>query len=185
MNLKSHHACRPFVEAGNLSQISAYYEEERNVMWMSCCGRQPRPCFNLELVHDILGLAQAARESGLPIDFWVTGSIIPAIFNVGGDLSFLRRRHPLEQATGVDVVRTRLCRLRACGRARLRHGGDLARDGRGHRARRRFRGSARASLRARAERRAHGLPEIAFNLFPGMGGYSLWRARRACGSPRS
>ena len=87
MNLNSHHACRPFVEAGNLSQISAFYEEERNIMWMMLRA-QPRPCFNLELVHDILSLAQAARESGLPIDFWVTGSVIPTMFNVGGDLSF-------------------------------------------------------------------------------------------------
>ncbi|MFP3740556.1 enoyl-CoA hydratase, partial [Burkholderia sp. SIMBA_019] len=48
MNLQNHHACRPFLEAGKLSQISAYYEEERNVMWMMLRA-QPRPCFNLEL----------------------------------------------------------------------------------------------------------------------------------------
>ena len=87
MDLHNHHACRPFLEAGNLSQLSAYYEEGRNIMWMMLRA-QPRPCFNLELVHDILGLAQAARDSGLPIDFWVTGSLIPSIYNVGGDLDF-------------------------------------------------------------------------------------------------
>src|SRR6201999_4436086 len=87
MNLHNHHACRPFLEAATLSQISAGYEEGRNGMLMMLAA-QPRPCFNLDLVHDILELAQAARESGLPIDFWVTGSLIPSIYNVGGDLDF-------------------------------------------------------------------------------------------------
>ena len=72
MNLKNHPACRPFTEAGNLSQISAYYEEGRNI-WMMLCSR-PRPCFTQELVTDIITLARGARESRLPFDFWVTGS---------------------------------------------------------------------------------------------------------------
>ncbi|KAG0916309.1 hypothetical protein G6F31_021356 [Rhizopus arrhizus] len=33
-------------------------------------------------------LARAAKDSGLPIDFWVTGSLVPQIYNVGGDLNF-------------------------------------------------------------------------------------------------
>jgi len=34
MKLLNHPTCRPFTEAGNLSQISAYYEEGRHIMWM-------------------------------------------------------------------------------------------------------------------------------------------------------
>ena len=49
---------------------------------------QPRPCFNHELIDEIMTLARAAKDSGLPIDFWVTGSLIPQIYNVGGDLNF-------------------------------------------------------------------------------------------------
>ncbi|MPW16637.1 enoyl-CoA hydratase [Paraburkholderia sp. CNPSo 3157] len=172
MNLQNHHACRPFLEAGNLSQISAYYEEERNVMWM-ILRAQPRPCFNLELVHDILELAQAARDSRLPIDFWVTGSAIPSMFNVGGDLNFF-----------ADVIRSgRRQELMAYARACV----DCV-----HAAARGFdtgaisiamiEGSAlgggfEAALAhhfvlAQNDARM-GFPEIAFNLFPGMGGYSL------------
>ena len=33
-------------------------------------------------------LAQAAKESSLRFDFWVTGSLVPNMFNVGGDLQF-------------------------------------------------------------------------------------------------
>src|ERR1700748_430027 len=76
MNLKNHPACRPFTEAGNLSQISAYYEEGRNIMWMMMRAH-PRPCFSQELVTDIITLARCARESRLPFDFWVTGSLVP------------------------------------------------------------------------------------------------------------
>jgi DSF synthase len=177
MNLNSHHACRPFVEAGNLSQISAFYEEERNIMWMMLRA-QPRPCFNLELVHDILSLARAAQESGLPIDFWVTGSVIPTMFNVGGDLSFFaeairagRRQELMAYARAcVDCVHaaargfdTGAISIAMIEGTALGGGFEAA--------------LAHHFLLAQNDARM-GFPEIAFNLFPGMGGYSLV-ARRA------
>ena len=70
-----------------MKQISAFYEEGRRVMWMMLRA-QPRPCFNHELIDEIMTLARAAKDSGLPIDFWVTGSLVPQIYNVGGDLNF-------------------------------------------------------------------------------------------------
>ncbi|OAJ62195.1 enoyl-CoA hydratase [Paraburkholderia ginsengiterrae] len=172
MNLHNHHACRPFLEAGNLSQISAYYEEGRNVMWMMLRA-QPRPCFNLDLVHDILELAQAARESGLPIDFWVTGSLIPGMYNVGGDLDFFAeairsgRRHELmayaracvdcvhAAARGFDTGAISIAMVEGTA---LGGGFEAA--------------LAHHYLLAQNDARM-GFPEIAFNLFPGMGGYSL------------
>ncbi|GAB2892943.1 crotonase/enoyl-CoA hydratase family protein [Paraburkholderia jirisanensis] len=177
MNLNSHHACRPFLEAGNLTQIAAYYEEERNIMWMMLRA-QPRPCFNLELVHDILGLAQAARESGLPIDFWVTGSVIPTMFNVGGDLSFFadairsgKRQALMSYARAcVDCVHaaargfdTGAISIAMIEGTALGGGFEAA--------------LAHHFILAQNDARM-GFPEIAFNLFPGMGGYSLV-ARRA------
>lgn len=87
MKLLNHPTCRPFTEAGNLTQISAYYEEERHIMWM-LLRAEPRPCFNQALIEDIMTLAQAAKESSLQFDFWVTGSLVPNMFNVGGDLQF-------------------------------------------------------------------------------------------------
>lgn len=172
MTLQNHHACRPFLEAGNLSQISAYYEEGRNVMWMMLRA-QPRPCFNLDLVHDILELAQAARESGLPIDFWVTGSLIPGMYNVGGDLDFFAeairsgKRHALTAyaracvdcvhaaARGFDTGAVSIAMVEGTA---LGGGFEAA--------------LAHHFLLAQNDARM-GFPEIAFNLFPGMGGYSL------------
>lgn len=176
MHLANHPACRPFTEAGELSQLSPYYEQGRNIMWMMLRSR-PRPCFTIELVNDIIHLARAARESGLQIDFWVTGSLIPEIFNVGGDLDFFveiirsgRRDllmsyarscidglHEIYTGFGTGAVSMAMVEGTALGggfEAALAHHFVLAQTD--------------AKM---------GFPEIAFNLFPGMGGYSLVERR--------
>jgi len=172
MQLQNHPGCRPFYEAGELSQLAAFYEEGRNIMWMMLRS-EPRPCFNQGVLSDILHLARVARESGLRFDFWVTGSQVPEIFNVGGDLSFF-----------VDAIRsgqrdTLMSYARSCidciwemyngfGTGAISIalvegsalGGGLE--------------SALAHHYVLAQKDAKlGFPEVAFNLFPGMGGYSL------------
>ncbi len=172
MQLQNHPACRPFHEAGDMSQLAAFYEEERNIMWMMLRS-EPRPCFNQGLLSDILHLARVARESRLRFDFWVTGSLVPELFNVGGDLSFF-----------VDAIRsgqrdTLLAYARSCidciwemytgfgtGAISISMvegsalGGGLE--------------AALAHQYVLAQKDVKlGFPEVAFNLFPGMGGYSL------------
>jgi DSF synthase len=150
----------------------AYYEEDRHVMWMMLRSA-PRPCFNQQLVTDIIRLARAARESGLRFDFWVTGSLVPEIFNVGGDLNFfvdvIRKGErdrlmayarscidgvwEIYNGFGTDAISIAMIEGSALGggfEAALAHHYVLAQKG--------------TKL---------GFPEIAFNLFPGMGGYSL------------
>lgn len=172
MNQLIHPDCHPFPAAGNMKQISAFYEEGRRVMWMMLRA-QPRPCFNHELIDEIMTLARAAKDSGLPIDFWVTGSLVPQIYNVGGDLNFF-----------AEAIRTgKREALRAYARACV----DCV-----HAASRGFDtgaislamiegtalgGGFEAALAHHfvlAQNNARmGFPEMAFNLFPGMGGYSL------------
>ncbi|NMP25795.1 crotonase/enoyl-CoA hydratase family protein [Rahnella sp. SAP-1] len=172
MNLVDHTACRPFTEAGQMSQLAAYYEEGRNVMWMMLKA-YPRPCFNQALIEDIMKLTYAAKASGLRFDFWVTGSLVPNIYNVGGDLSFFvdsivnEKREALRAyaracidcvhaaARGFDVGAISISMIEGTAlgggfEAALAHHYVLAQN------------TARM-----------GFPEIAFNLFPGMGGYSL------------
>ncbi|WP_206956160.1 crotonase/enoyl-CoA hydratase family protein [Trinickia acidisoli] len=164
--------CRPFHEAGEFTQLSAYYEEDRHVMWMMLRS-EPRPCFNQQLVSDIIRLARAARESGLRFDFWVTGSLVPEIFNIGGDLSFF-----------VDAIRKgERDRLMAYARSCIDGVWEIYNGfGTGAISIAMVEGSAlgggfEAALAHHyvlAQRGAKlGFPEIAFNLFPGMGGYSL------------
>lgn len=172
MNQLIHPDCHPFTAAGNLKQISAYYEEGRRVLWMMLRA-QPRPCFNHELIDEIMTLARAAKDSGLPIDFWVTGSLVPQIYNVGGDLSFFAesirggKREALRAYARacVDCVHaaTRGFDTGAISLAMIEGtalGGGFE--------------AALAHHFVLAQTNARmGFPEMAFNLFPGMGGYSL------------
>ena len=164
--------CRLFTEAGQTTQLVAYYEEGRRTMWMMLRA-QPRPSFNHELIEEIMNLSYTAQRSGLPIDFWVTGSLVPQMFNAGGDLRFFvecirnNRREALRAyaracvdcihsaARGFDTGAVTLAMIEGSAlgggfEAALAHHFILAQN------------SARM-----------GFPEIAFNLFPGMGGYSL------------
>lgn len=172
MNLTDHPACRPFIEAENLTQITPYYEEGRNVLWMMLHA-QPRPCFNPELLQDISRLGHAARSSGLPIDFWITGSTVPQIFNVGGDLNLFTSHI---RAGERDLLRSY---ARACIDAIYE---AMTGFGTGAISIAMVEGTAlgggfEAALAhhyvlAQKDIRM-GFPEIAFNLFPGMGAYSL------------
>ncbi|MFK8257278.1 crotonase/enoyl-CoA hydratase family protein [Erwinia sp. AnSW2-5] len=164
--------CRLFNEAGQMTQLSAYYEEERRTMWMMLRA-QPRPSFNHQLIEEIMNLSYAAQRSGLKIDFWVTGSLVPTMFNAGGDLRFFvesiknGRREALRAyaracvdcihaaARGFDTGAVTIAMVEGSAlgggfEAALAHHFILAQN------------TARM-----------GFPEIAFNLFPGMGGYSL------------
>ncbi len=76
-------------------------------MWMPLRA-EPRPCFNQALIEDVMTLAQAAKESSLPFDFWVTGSLVPKMFNAGGDLQILCQCDQKPQARGDDDLLSRL-----------------------------------------------------------------------------
>lgn len=125
-----------------------------------------------------MNLSYAAQRAGIAIDFWVTGSLVPSMFNAGGDLRFFvesiknGRREALRAyaracvdcihaaARGFDTGAVSIAMIEGSAlgggfEAALAHHFILAQN------------TARM-----------GFPEIAFNLFPGMGGYSLV-ARRA------
>ena len=164
--------CTLFTETERFTQLSGYYEAERRTVWMMLRA-QPRPCFNHALIEEIMNLSWLVRQSGFAVDFWVTGSLVPEMYNVGGDLQFF-----------VECIQNgRREALRAYARACV----DCV-----HAASRGFdtgaitlamvEGSAlgggfEAALAHHfvlAQRDARlGFPELAFNLFPGMGGYSL------------
>ncbi|HBM7601420.1 crotonase/enoyl-CoA hydratase family protein [Enterobacter asburiae] len=169
--------CTLFTDTERFTQLSGYYEAERHTVWMMLRA-QPRPCFNHALIEEIMNFSWLVRQSGFAVDFWVTGSLVPEMYNTGGDLQFF-----------VECIQNgRREALRAYARACV----DCV-----HAASRGFdtgaitlamvEGSAlgggfEAALAHHfvlAQRDARlGFPEIAFNLFPGMGGYSLV-ARRA------
>lgn len=172
MKLDNHPLCRRFVPNKQISQVTAYYEEGRNIMWMMLHSN-PRPCFTLKLIADVMTVAQSARDSGLKIDFWVNGSSVPEIFNTGGDLDFFVQAIRNGDRQGLTAY------ARACVDAvfAVYSGFDTGAVSIAMLEGTALGGGFEAAL-------AHdyvlagkevklGFPEIAFNLFPGMGGYSL------------
>ncbi|HEY9279658.1 MAG TPA: crotonase/enoyl-CoA hydratase family protein [Eoetvoesiella sp.] len=172
MHLKGHPACRPFTEAGTLSQITAYYEEDRNILWMMLHA-YPRPCFNSELLQDIAKLGRAARNCGLPIDFWVTGSTVPQFYNVGGDLQLFashiragNRDELLSYARAcIDAVYEAVTGFGTGAISIAMVEGTALGGG--------FEAALAHQYVLAQNDVKMGFPEIAFNLFPGMGAYSL------------
>lgn len=164
--------CTLFTDTERFTQLSGYYEAERRTVWMMLRA-QPRPCFNHALIEEIMNFSWLVRQSGFAVDFWVTGSLVPEMYNVGGDLQFFveciqnGRREALRAyaracvdcvhaaSRGFDTVAITLAMVEGSAL-----GGGFE--------------AALAHHFVLAQRDARlGFPEIAFNLFPGMGGYSL------------
>jgi len=161
-------------------EISVRYDEELCAVW--CYYKPtPRPCFSVTVLKEALEIQQAIityfkskPEGSAPaIRYLIQASQVPGIFNLGGDLDlFIKliadrdKDKLLEYATScVDI-----CYLNAVSlhlpitTISLVEGTAL---GGGFE-------SALSSNILIAEKSAEmGFPEIRFNLFPGMGAYSL------------
>ena len=172
MTIINQATCKLFTDSVRFTQLAGYYEEERRTLWMMLRA-QPRPCFNHALIEEIMNLSWLVRQSGFEVDFWVTGSLVPEMYNTGGDLRFFvecienGRREALRAYARacVDCVHaasrgfdTGAITLSMVEGSALGGGFEAA--------------LAHHFLLAQRDARM-GFPEIAFNLFPGMGGYSL------------
>lgn len=163
---------------GSYRYLSSRYDPELRAMW---CYMRPtsRPCFTSDFVAEMRHFqnsieqrarndAENSRRDGLR--FHVIASNVPGVFNLGGDLALFLKLiragnregllHYMKSCIEVVHVTSSL----PITTIALVQGEALG-------------GGFEAALAARiliAERRAHmGLPEILFNLFPGMGAYSL------------
>jgi DSF synthase len=160
-------------------------DEARRVFWCRL-NPQGRPCFSLQLLTDIAAMHRSLearfRSAGTdasqaPFRYFVCGSSVPGIFNLGGDLGLFRtliasgdgealRRyghaavesiHRNHTALNLPMVTVALVQGDALG------GGFEC---------------ALAHDVIIAEKSAKfGLPEVLFNLFPGMGAYSFLSRR--------
>lgn len=163
--------CTPYAPVRKLTQLSAFYEPARRTLWM-LTHPHPRPCFTTHLLKEILHVFDAVRSDG-SVDFCVFGSSLDGVFNTGGDLALFAsaiRKDERDELTkyaylcveavyeayrgmGRDVIGIALVEGSALG------GGFEA-------------ALAHQYVFAQKDVRL-GFPEIAFNLFPGMGAYSF------------
>lgn len=163
------------------SHLSVRFDSERGVLWTQLNPKDV-PCFSLDLLgqlrihHDAIeayGSRLTGNGHGQDVRYSVLSSLTPGIFNLGGQLALFRelirsgnRDALLHYATKcIDVIHQRVHHFGSpLATITLLQGDALG-------------GGFEAALTSDviiAERRSQmGFPEILFNLFPGMGAYSL------------
>ena len=180
--MKALHTYQP-LPFGPYEQLNVEYEEDRALLWFKY-NSQPRPCFTPTLLENLNHCQQSVIDyvndggsDSLPIHYLVLASNTPGVHNLGGDLNLFK------QLIG-DRDRAGLTRYAyACIDALYRNATGLGLPlttialvegsalGGGFE-------SALASNVIIAEKGVKmGLPEVLFNLFPGMGAYSLLSRR--------
>mgnify|MGYP000219584873 CR=1 FL=1 len=152
--------------------MSATYDPETCTIWHTM-HIQPRPCFTSAFMRDAVELHGHIRRRVWQVDFYVLRSDAHRVFNLGGDLNLIRDCSLREDWAGVARY-ARLCvdtlhgTLSGFGQQVISIA-EINGDALG--------GGFEAALTFDfmiAERGAKlGFPEVLFNLFPGMGAYSL------------
>ena len=161
-------------------ELCMSYDPANRILWQMMTPLR-RPSFTISLLYEMLAgldlVEDAFATDQAPVEFVVLGSNMPGIFNLGGDLPHFRelierrdRATLLHYAHTCVKVQYRRCsgmNLPICSIALVQ--GDALGGG--------FE-AALANDVIIAERSAQlGLPEILFNLFPGMGAFSFLSRR--------
>lgn len=167
---------------GDFANLQTSYEPARKLLWYYLQPRD-RPCFTEGLLADIRGLQKRLfrryHNDGAADDvrYLVAASTLPGMFNLGGDLAHfleLIRRHDRSGLEGyahacIKVLHVNMIALELPLITFTLVQGDALGGG--------FEAAISSNVVV-AERQARfGLPEVLFNLFPGMGGYSLLARR--------
>jgi DSF synthase len=166
-------------------QIDIEYHSASNALWtyMKPLGV---PCFNIGMVeelHHTFGEVQRNKgkflydNSWSPVDYFVIASRHPYTFNLGGDLALFitliksRDRDALMNYARlcVDAIYTRLINYNASAMTISLVQGDALGGG--------FEFALSSNIIVAEQGVRMGFPEIIFNLFPGMGAYSLLSRR--------
>ena len=167
-------------------QLDYEFDPAAGVLW-GLMNPKGTPCFNLDLLNDIHHHDEALRASRGQIewegkmrnvDYYVAASRVPKVFGLGGDLALFlllikaRDREALAHYARLCIDNV-YARIRNYDCPTLTTISLVQGDALG--------GGFETALSSDviiAEESAHmGLPEILFNLFPGMGAYSLLARR--------
>jgi len=166
---------------GQYDQVSVRYETEHRAIWYTLDPLE-RPCFNMELLaelahfHGCLSrVNQEAIDSGhcLPVRYTVLDSAVPGVFNLGGDLELFNRLITTHDGEGlfayakacIDVLYPNAVNFNQPMTTISLVQGDALGGG--------FEAAISSNIVVAEESARFGLPEILFNLIPGMGAYSF------------
>lgn len=165
-------------------ELDLDFVPETQTLW---CHMRPKgpPSFTQELLAQLIGLrrgiqqifAQQRPQQAAPLRFFVGGSRLPGIYNLGGDLSAFARMIRARDREGlrryahdcVDVGYHMATGFRTPVITIALVKGDALGGG--------FEGALSFHVLVAEKRARFGLPEVIFNLFPGMGAYSFLMRR--------
>lgn len=171
----------PGIAEDRVRHLKTHYDPKYKLSW--CLMKsEPRPCFTAQLLSEfheyIRVVKEEMRESqGEKYDFIVLGSDIPGIFNLGGDLSLFRNHIESNNRDAlfnyaircIDILHENInhldCELTTIALVQ----GDALGGG--------FEAALASNVVIVEKGVKMGLPEVLFNLFPGMGAYSLLSRR--------
>jgi DSF synthase len=166
-------------------QLEVEYDPEMRVLWAYM--KPPgTACFNLGLLEEIRANDRALEKNNgkivfenqlCPVDYYVGASRVPTVFNYGGDLALFvlliksRDREALMHYAKlcIDTLYGRLTSYNTPVTTISLLQGEALGGG--------FESALSSHVLIAEESARMGFPEILFNLFPGMGAYSLLSRR--------
>jgi len=164
-------------KSGNYQQLKTHYDEKFKTGWFLMQG-QPRPCFTPTLLNDLKSyLTDVKNEmlssNGEKYDFLVVGSDVEGIFNLGGDLNLFTQYINNRDREGllnyaiqcIDILYQNMRHYNLDLTTISLIQGDALGGG--------FEAALSSNIIIAEKGVKMGLPEVLFNLFPGMGAYSL------------
>jgi len=159
------------------SQLKTHYDAKYKIGWF-LMDASPRPCFTPTLLNDISMYfdnvkAEMKASNNEKYDFIVLGSNVDNVFNLGGDLDLFAakilqgdRDVLLKYAMAcIDVLYANMTHLNVEAVTVSVVKGDALGGG--------FEAALSSNLLIAERGVKMGLPEVLFNLFPGMGAFSL------------
>lgn len=174
------------VPAVQRPQIKTHYDSKNKVAWLLMKG-SPRPTFTPKLLKDIGDYFDSVKQdmqetNGEKYDYLVSGSNVEGVFNLGGDLALfcqLIRNNDREALfdyalKSTDLVYRNMTHLDVDLTTITLVQGDALGGG--------FESAISANVVVAERGVKMGLPEVLFNLFPGMGAYSILSRKIGCGA---
>jgi DSF synthase len=168
------------------SEVEYEFEPATGTVW-GYMNQRGNPCFNLGLLKDLRSFGGDLTANSGHVDFdgamhkanyYVAGSRVPGVFNLGGDLALFlllirtRDRDALSHYAKlcIDNIHARVQNYFCPNLTTISLvQGDALGGG--------FETALSSDVLVAEESAVMGLPEILFNLFPGMGAYSLLARR--------
>ncbi len=159
-------------EAFQTETMTAMYDAATRTIWHGMHS-QPRPCFSEAFLRDAQELHGWIRAGEWEVDFYVLRSDVRRVYNLGGDLNLFRHCVLLQDWDRLARY-ARLCvdtlngMVSGFGRQVIsiaEIGGDALGGG--------FEAALACDFLIAEKGVKLGFPEVLFNLFPGMGAFSL------------